>query len=226
VKQLGLLTGEGLSKLVRGIVPVESGFAVAEVSPHYVSSLTPSERQMCSSWQEMRRQEFATGRACARSALSLLGAPAENIDRDSRGAPLAPARFRLSISHTRSMAIAVAIRDMHDRRTIGIDIEEEQRICSKLSALVATPQELELARFHRPGGNAAALIFSAKESAFKAAYPRIDRILGFDQVAVDVLSGTSFVARLLIDQPQSHREIAGRFAGEAGVVVTTALMEM
>jgi 4'-phosphopantetheinyl transferase EntD len=65
------------------------------------------------------------------------------------------------------------------------------------------------------------VIFSAKESIYKAWFPLTGRWLNFGDATVIVNpEAGSFNARLLVDCPTSLREFAGRFLIENGLVLT------
>ncbi len=68
-----------------------------------------------------RRLEYLAGRLAARAALQSLGADDPVIGRHD-GAPVWPAGYCGSISHSAGLAVAVAARS-RDWRSLGIDIE-------------------------------------------------------------------------------------------------------
>jgi enterobactin synthetase component D / holo-[acyl-carrier protein] synthase len=144
-----------------------------------------------------RRTLFALGRAAARDALRELGVEACAIPRAGDGAPAWPEGVVGTISHTRSVAIAVVGRRA-DYVGIGVDIEElDRRIREDITRLVCRPAEMDWVR----GGNGTdrlLMLFSAKESIFKALYP-IERVwLGFSDAEVAWEEGRGlFRARVL-----------------------------
>jgi 4'-phosphopantetheinyl transferase EntD len=70
------------------------------------------------------------------------------------------------------------------------------------------------------------VVFSAKESVYKAWFPLARRWLGFEDavVTVDLIAGT-FEARLLVDGPEVGGEplshLAGRFRVGDGLILTS-----
>ena len=129
-----------------------------------------------------RQVEFAAGRFCAREALQKLGhhSPATLAIGQHR-APLWPTGYLGSISHGDGLAIAVATSS-REWRGLGIDIE---RILTNEAAqplhehLMKAP---ELAIGEAAGlslGDWLSLVFSAKESLFKALYPFVGRYFDF-----------------------------------------------
>src|SRR5207245_2286953 len=68
------------------------------------------------------------------------------------------------------------------------------------------------------------LLFSAKESVFKAWFPLTQRWLGFDEAAVRPDPAGTFTARLLIPGPEHHGHqltgFAGRWLASDGLLLT------
>ncbi len=129
-----------------------------------------------------RQVEFAAGRFCAREALQQLGCESRAtlaIGQDR--VPLWPAGYLGSISHGDGLAIAV-VTTTKAWRGVGIDIERILTIeaAEPLVEHLMTAAELAI-------GNAAglslahwlSLVFSAKESLFKALYPLVGRYFDF-----------------------------------------------
>ncbi|MEW2635368.1 4'-phosphopantetheinyl transferase superfamily protein [Streptomyces sp. NPDC048389] len=169
-------------------------------------TLFPSERQVIAKAGIARRREFTTVRACARTALARLGIPAAPILPDGEGAPQWPTGVVGSMTHCAGYRAAAVARTF-DVATVGIDAEPDAPIpTSGARALVTVAEErahiAELSA-RRPGVSWDRLIFSAKESVYKAWYPLTGRWLDFDQVMVTVSpdEGT-FSARLLVPGPR------------------------
>ncbi|MGW0195687.1 4'-phosphopantetheinyl transferase family protein [Nonomuraea sp. NPDC003201] len=179
-----------------------------------------------------RRQEFATGRHLARSGLVRLGLPPVGIPKGERGAPRWPEGVVGSITHCAGYR-AAAVARTDDLLALGIDAEPHGPLPSEVLKLVATPAEG--ARLERlAGGNPRIawdrVLFSAKESVYKAWYPLAGSFLDFDAVEVVFEEATaSFAARLLVPGPfvagERLRELTGRFAVQGGLVVTTVTID-
>ncbi|WP_263064998.1 4'-phosphopantetheinyl transferase family protein [Dickeya dadantii] len=129
-----------------------------------------------------RRVEFLTGRACAREALRLAGvAIADSLPISPHRHPVWPADMVGSISHCNQLAFAVVAR-RQALHSVGIDIEERmtESALDSVRALIATPQELRLAAQTGIAETlACTLLFSAKESLFKALFADVQRIFDF-----------------------------------------------
>jgi len=170
---------------------------------------------------EQRIAEFATARDCARRALRALGAPDGAILRGPKREPLWPAGIVGSITHCtgyRAAAVAFAA----DMLTIGIDAEPHAPIEERVTRRVLVEPERDWITTAEPGIHWSRLIFSAKESVYKAWFPLARCWLGFEDavVTIDPAAG-SFRARLLIDPPAGVPAVfPGRFIVKDGLVVT------
>ncbi len=145
----------------------------------------------------VRRVLFALGRAAARDALGELGVHGVAVPRGADGAPIWPEGIVGAISHTRDVAVAVA-GSRTDYMGLGVDLEELDRgIREDIARLVCRPSEVDWVRGGK-GTDRLLMLFSAKESIFKALYP-IQRVwLGFSDAELtwDAERGL-FVARVL-----------------------------
>lgn len=175
---------------------------------------------------EKRRREFVTGRACARSALAQLGIGPAAIPSGERGEPCWPGGVVGSITHCDGYrACAVARTDA--LLTVGIDAEPDAALPSGLLSDVASPAEiesLERLRAEHPRFHWDRLLFSAKESVYKAWFPLAHRWLGFDGAQLEIDRNGSFEARLLVPGPFARgRELTGfqgRWMACDGIVIT------
>lgn len=134
---------------------------------------------------DKRRNEFYAGRWCAANAMfeltGMVGVPGVADNR----APKWREGYTGSISHTDNWALAaVASRDHY--RSIGIDIEDTQLVPSSAewSQQISTENELKLCQ-ESVGSQALALVFSAKESLYKALNPLTNQFFGFEAARVE-----------------------------------------
>lgn len=189
----------------------------------------PGEEDLVEKAVESRRREFITARRCARSALAALGCPAPGPIRPGpRREPLWPAGVVGSITHCAGYrAAAVARRD--GVASIGIDAEPHDRLPEGVHEAVTL--ELERARLRRlakedPGVHWDRLLFSAKESVYKAWYPLTGRWFDFQEAELSFDRHTArFRARILIDGTRSDTgppltEMSGRFLIGGRLIVT------
>jgi enterobactin synthetase component D len=116
-----------------------------------------------------RQFEFLAGRAAARAALRAAGlAEPPQIAIGPDRAPLWPAGFVGSITHSAGSAWAVAARDTL-LRAVGIDMERivDAALMREIGHRVMTSADMQLALPHWPATRLFSLVFSAKESAYK-----------------------------------------------------------
>ena len=104
-----------------------------------------------------------------------------------------------------------------DLATIGVDAELDAPLPAGLLADIALPEERRrLAALTReaPAVNWDRLLFSAKESVYKAWFPLAGRWLGFEDASLELdPRGATFSARLLVPGPRlGGRELTG-FSG-------------
>lgn len=189
--------------------------------------LFPAEQAAIARAVDKRRREFATVRACARTAYQRLGVTATPVVPGERGEPSWAAGVVGSITHCDGYR-ACALARATDILTIGIDAERNAPLPDGLLADVTVPEERpmlrDLAR-RAPHVHWDKLLFSAKESVYKAWYPIAHRWLGFDDALVTIDGeGGGFSARLLVPGPplggRALTELSGRWLVADGLVVT------
>lgn len=181
----------------------------------------PEEEPLIEGAVAARRAEFATARACARQALRNLGLPAGPILRGAKREPLWPAGIVGSITHCKGYR-AAAVARADEVVTIGIDAEPHTAIEARVAARVLDDAERAWIAGAPSGTHWDRLIFSAKESVYKAWFPLTRRWLGFEEahVAIDP-EARAFEARLLIGPPTGvPATFHGRYIAADGLVIT------
>ena len=191
------------------------------------AALFPAEEALLARAVQKRRREFATGRHCARSALGALGIGPAPILPGQAGAPQWPSGIVGSITHCAGYR-AAAVARASEVVTIGLDAEPAEWLPPEVLGLVARPDERDrlrdLAR-DVPGVCWDTLLFSAKESVYKAWFPLAGRWLGFGDanITINAADGT-FEARLLIAAPASSgvppAGFSGRWLARDGFLLT------
>lgn len=149
-----------------------------------------------------RRAEFFHGRLCAQMALSAHNIVGATVGIGARREPLWPASMMGSITHTRTLAAAVTVATGY-RRGIGIDLElaSEGHLLGAMGDLIVSGAELACLRSVAGAFDLQLMlvvVFSCKESFFKATYNAVRDYFDFDAVevvAVDMAAGS---IRLLV----------------------------
>jgi 4'-phosphopantetheinyl transferase EntD len=194
-------------------------------------ALFPEEEAALGRAVEKRRREFTTARACARDALEQLGLPPQAIPTGTRGEPLWPAGIVGSITHCEGYR-ACALARASDVMTIGIDAEPNHPLPRGVLAAIALREEKahvdELARI-ASAVHWDRLLFSAKESVYKAWFQLTTRALGFEDavLAIDPHE-RSFTAHLLVSGHALAcgplRMLSGRWLVRDGLVFTAIVL--
>ncbi|MGN9757611.1 4'-phosphopantetheinyl transferase family protein [Streptomyces sp. SD31] len=196
------------------------------------AALYPEEEAVVAKAVGKRRREFAVVRSCARRAMEKLGVPPQPILPGDRGAPGWPAGLAGSMTHCDGYGAAALVR-APDLASLGIDAEPHQTLPEGVLPAVALPAEGDrlrrLAGDH-PGIHWDRLLFSAKESVYKAWFPLTGKWLDFTEADIDVFADPGdrhsggFRARLLVPGPVvGDRRIdlfEGRWTVRRGLVAT------
>lgn len=212
--------------MLAGIVP--PGVTVAEVfdDRYDYGELLPEEAAAIERAVPKRRREYTAARMCARDALERAGFPPAPILRGPSGAPGWPPGVVGSLTHCQGYR-ACAIGRAADIVAIGVDAEPHSELPDGVLRMVASESEqARLARLGRvvPGTCWDKILFSAKESVYKAWSPMTGQWLGFEQADVEIEPGGTFAARLLVPGPVIGGErlttYHGRWAVGHGLIVT------
>ena len=192
--------------------------------------LFPQEQQLVAQAVDKRVRDFTAGRTCARHALSMLGLSPRALLCGSAREPLWPDGVIGSLTHCEgywAAAVAPRIR----LRGLGIDAEPHERLPGGVAGQVLSSLERRRIGALPEGVCWDRLLFSAKESVYKAWYPQTGRWLGFEDAVVeprphqadDPTTG-GFVARLLVPPAQYAgclpSVFSGRYAVRRGLVLT------
>ena len=166
--------------------------------------LFPEEEALVARAVDKRRREFATARACARTALAALGVAPTPVLSGERGAPQWPPGIVGSITHCAGYRAAAAARAC-DVLTIGLDAEPDEVLPGGVLEVVSLPGERKRLRdleAAAPGTCWDRLLFCAKEATYKAWFPLARCWLGFEDadITINATDGT-FESRLLVPAP-------------------------
>jgi 4'-phosphopantetheinyl transferase EntD len=203
--------------------------AVASTKGDREVELFPAEREALGEAVEKRRREFVTARACARDALGRLGIAPQPIPNGSRGEPVWPDGVVGSITHCACYR-ACAVASDRDLVTLGVDAEPDRPLPADLVGDIALSEErreIERLAAADPSVNWDRLLFSIKESIYKAWFPLTRSWLGFEDasVSIDRKRGT-FAAHLLVPGPTLNGRHLDGFSGRwlaAGGLLLSAI---
>jgi 4'-phosphopantetheinyl transferase EntD len=130
-----------------------------------------------------RRADFLMGRLAAVEALRRLGAEG-SVGRSPEGAPVWPEGIAGSLTHHSGVAAAVVGRGADGQGYAGLGIDICPRLEGDRLRAVVRQCLTEAEREAWTSEEAATLAFAAKESIYKAAYPRAQRFIGFDEAEI------------------------------------------
>jgi len=200
-----LLRERGLAFLTADLASIPHEEALA--------ALLPEERAISAAMAPARRHEFAVGRMLARAALVRLGCAEDApVARGERGEPLWPQGISGSITHDKHTAAVALMRAPGVSKRAGayapgIDLERLERGLSDPAwEHIRSPGEEK----YLPPSAAPALrviVFSCKESLYKALYPACGVYFGFHDACVP---------------QESAALLQGRFPGAAQNVLPPA----
>ena len=156
--------------------------------------LSAEEDALTASWAPHRRNEFAAGRACARRALGGIGAEHACLPADEDGVPVWPVGYLGSISHSRGLAMAVAV-SAGLYSLVGLDVEKTNRLSEGAMSRIVHPLEAALVGSDQVRTS---ILFSLKEAFYKAQFPRWRTTGNFQDLAleVDMDAGTAQILEM------------------------------
>jgi 4'-phosphopantetheinyl transferase EntD len=179
------------------------------------TELLSAEAAIVAGAVEKRRREFAAARNCARLALARIGWPNFPVLAGPNREPLWPPGVAGSITHCGGFC-AAAVARQGELRGLGIDAERNVPLPDRVLSLICTESEQrEMAEL--AGLSVPMLIFSAKESVYKAWYPITGRWLDYQDAVISLdVANHAFSVRLLASAPQEALRtpitFCGRFA--------------
>ncbi|MFG2231674.1 4'-phosphopantetheinyl transferase [Streptomyces sp. NPDC048723] len=176
---------------------------------------------------DKRRREFATARWCARGALAQLDVPPMPILRGEHGEPRWPDGTVGSLTHCNGYRAAAVARTA-EVLSIGIDAEPHLPLPDGVWDAIALPSEagrMAGLRAVTPSLCWDRLLFSMKESVYKAWFPLTGRRLAFKQADITIDADHTFHAKLLAPAPEvPHGEFTGRWLVADGLIVVAIVV--
>lgn len=147
---------------------------------------------------QKRKESFLAGRYCAKNALKKLGFEVNSLAADESGKPIWPKGICGSISHSKSLGIAV-VSDSH--KSVGIDVEKiiEKKRLDRIQRIFISDFERDLYSLNRELNGS--LIFSAKEALFKLINPLCHEYFGFFDAYLVEIDSHNFQIKLQSEKP-------------------------
>lgn len=190
-------------------------------------TLFPQEEAAVARAVPKRRQEFATGRNCARKALAKLNVGAGAIVPGPNREPMWPSGIVGSITHCEGYC-AAAVALSASVRTIGIDAELNEPLPDSVGKLIMRRDEQKML-LELPKGQVCwdRLLFSIKESIYKAWFSVEQHWLDFAEARVSIApEADTFVAQILgrPANPVFQSPVIGKFIVTRGVMLTSLVI--
>ncbi|WP_151770124.1 4'-phosphopantetheinyl transferase family protein [Streptomyces abyssomicinicus] len=191
--------------------------------------LLPEEEPAIARAVEKRRREYTTVRHLARRALGCLGHGGAALPPGELRAPRWPSGVVGSMTHCEGYRAAAAA-DAALLASVGIDAEPHEPLPPEVLGGAALPEEREhlagLARL-RPETHWDRVLFSAKESVYKAWYPLTGAWLGFEDAVLAFDPSGTFRARVLPGALVEGGPAAfdGRWSVADGFVTTAVVVD-
>lgn len=133
-----------------------------------------------------RRAEFLAGRIAAMVALESLDAREVGVATGTHRNPIWPQGYLGSISHTSERALAVVAPE-GSVTYLGIDHEAmiPMNVATKIAPQILNSDEMQLYyQLSIDFDQFCTIVFSVKESIFKAIYPKVERYINFSEARV------------------------------------------
>jgi 4'-phosphopantetheinyl transferase EntD len=149
-----------------------------------IGLLEAPEGDYASNLRGFRQVSFVGGRQALHRACAQFGERVGAILVGPRGEPALPAGLTGSISHKRSLAVAIVARAEHG--SVGLDLEDLGPPRQGIAERVLRPEELEFVRSlpESRQWTATVLRFSLKEAIYKAIHPFVQRFVSFEEACV------------------------------------------
>ena len=163
-----------------------------------------------------RQCEYFAGRYAARLALKKFNINAFDVKSASDRSPVWPTSVIGSITHTSDTAMCIVLPNTRNSY-VGVDIEDwlttsiANDICE---TIVADNEQVMLKTLNQPFAQLLTLVFSAKESLFKALFPFVKQFFGFDCAEIKSIDFCSNSFELMLTTTLSNELKKGmRFTG-------------
>ncbi|ARU96205.1 4'-phosphopantetheinyl transferase family protein [Tatumella citrea] len=150
-----------------------------------------------------RQAEYLASRWLVREIAALCDVPEFILTNDDDRAPCWPSAFTASLSHTAGLIFVLADTD---KRIAGIDVEHwmSQEVAEESSSILMDDTERQLIdSLSMPRAQATTLLFSLKESLYKALWPEVRQYIDFLQVRLLALDEQQQTATLQLEETLS-----------------------
>lgn len=171
--------------------------------------LLPVELPLVEGRGRRRRDEYSSGRYCARRAMAARGLPEGAVLSGASRSPIWPIGTCGSLTHSRDLVGAAVSGSLSG---LGLDIEHFGRLSSRAAERILTDVESQaLRQLEEDFLRLATIVFSAKEAVYKAIYPIAGLYVGYREVQIMLSSKHTEFRASYVGQNELNRPL------EAGV---------
>ncbi|WP_201291507.1 4'-phosphopantetheinyl transferase family protein [Arthrobacter zhaoguopingii] len=203
------------SSLIPNLVPADV-MAEEAFTDAFAVVLYPEEEAVLENALDERRREFETVRLCARRALTRLGVQPGPLVPGVQRAPLWPVGVVGSMTHCEGYR-AAAVGRVPSVASVGIDAELHMPLPDGVLGVIAREDERSAIASLSASHPAIAwdrLLFSAKESVFKAWFPLTGQWLDFTDCSITLQPDEfTFTAALRVPGPVVRGRRRNTFPG-------------
>jgi 4'-phosphopantetheinyl transferase EntD len=190
--------------------------------------LLEEEHILNSRMSDNRRRDFTLGRWCAREVLLQFGYKDWPLLPAPSRAPIWPEGLVGSITHCKDFC-AAAVGSTTDFDTIGIDAEVWQAFPLDIRQYIVAKDEYSTSGIDLQCGRNLALVFSAKESIFKALNPLTQAFFDFTSVSLhfNEVAGTFCISDTTVPALMPYlSRTEGKFAYSSFLVITSSFVRV
>ncbi|MBL4829470.1 MAG: 4'-phosphopantetheinyl transferase superfamily protein [Aliivibrio sp.] len=220
-----------LSELHPDISVIECKFNAFHFQEQLYDRLLFNEPQNIKKAVNKRRAEFLAGRLSAMVALEKMGILSSSVATGKHRNPIWPEECVGSITHNSETALSI-VAPSNTLAYVGIDREEKMSIdvAKNIAFQILSINEMEF--YYRQDLDFSlfcTIVFSAKESLFKAIYPYVERYLNFDIseiVGLCIKTGKFRIVlkETLFDEIFEKNKVVDGYLELSGNVVTTVII--
>lgn len=198
--------------------------AAEHTGTRFTAPIDPTEASAVNQAVPSRREEFSLGRHCARQAMQMLGHAPQPLPVGPHGAPTWPNGLTGSITHCTGY-VAAAVARTEQVSAVGIDAEPNVVLPEPVASMALSPIERQQERNLTAWDGSVhwnRLIFSAKESTFKAVAPGSG--LDFSDIDVVIGTGHTFQGMVSVEGEGNRGLFHGRWAMLGNVLLTAVVI--
>ncbi|MCB9744501.1 MAG: 4'-phosphopantetheinyl transferase superfamily protein [Alphaproteobacteria bacterium] len=191
-----------------------------------LNQLPEAEREHALTLGGYRQVSFVGGRLALHRAVRVMGRRSGPVLPGHGGMPQLPEGVAGSITHKRTLAVALAARECHG--ALGVDLEDLHPPRMGVAPRVLRPEELaavEALPEHRRW-TGVVLRFSLKEALYKALYPYVQRYVDFMEASVMPDTDCQAAITLHLEQGEGPFLVEARFQWLDNQVLSTVRVQL